>query len=115
MDIEAKLKYAKISPKKMRDVARILRGKAASEALALVRCVPRKSARLLGDLLSSAIANAENNNNLAAGELVIDTVVVEDGPVLKRFMPVGRGSAHPIRKRMSHVRLVLKQIGKREG
>lgn len=115
MEVEAKLKYVRISPKKMRDVSHLLRGKAAPEALALMKCIRRKSTRMLGALLTSAIANAENNNNLAASRLVVDSVIVEEGPVLKRFIPAARGSAHPIRKRMSHIRIVLKEIDRKEG
>jgi large subunit ribosomal protein L22 len=107
--IEVKLKYARISAKKLRDVARVLRGKYASDALASMECVRRKSARLLGALLKSAMANAENNNNLSAGNLIVESVMVEEGPALKRFIPAARGSAHPIRKRMAHVHLVLRE------
>jgi large subunit ribosomal protein L22 len=107
MEIEAKLKYARISAKKVRSVARILKGKSALDAVATMQCVAGKSTRLLGAVLKSAIANAENNANLAASTLVVNSVIVEEGPVLKRFIPVSRGSAHPIRKRMSHVRVIL--------
>ncbi|MDR2629208.1 MAG: 50S ribosomal protein L22, partial [Puniceicoccales bacterium] len=92
-----------------------LKGKPALDAAALVKNIPRKSARLIGDLLHSAIANAENNNNLAANKLMVESVIVEEGPVLKRFIPAARGSAHPIRKRMSHIRLILKNIDKKVG
>jgi large subunit ribosomal protein L22 len=112
MEVKAKLKYTRIAAKKLRDVAGVLRGKAALDALTLTKCIRRKSARLIGALLSSAIANAENNNNLAASRLFVDAVIVDEGPVLKRFIPVARGSAHRIRKRMSHVSLVLKEINK---
>jgi large subunit ribosomal protein L22 len=115
MKIEAKLKYAKISPKKMRDVSYLLSGKLATDAVALMKCIPRKSARILRALLDSAIANAENGSNLAANKLIVDSVIVEDGPALKRFIPAAKGSAHPIRKRMSHVRLVLKEIERKVG
>jgi large subunit ribosomal protein L22 len=115
MKIEVKLRYAKISAKKVRDLARLLRGKPAADASAMMKCVPKKSARLLGCLLNSAMANAENNSNLSADRLVIDAVMVDEGPVYKRFMPTARGSAHPIRKRMSHVRMVLRAIDKKAG
>jgi large subunit ribosomal protein L22 len=69
----------------------------------------RKSARLIFKTLSSAVANAENNNNLVASNLLVDNVLIEEGPVFKRFIPAARGSAHPIRKRMSHIRVILKQ------
>ncbi|MDR2432852.1 MAG: 50S ribosomal protein L22 [Puniceicoccales bacterium] len=111
--VKATLKYVRTSAKKVRDVARLLKGKPALNAVALVKSIRRKSARLIGDLLHSAIANAENNNNLAASKLMVGSVIVEEGPVLKRFIPAARGSAHPIRKRMSHIRLILKNIDKK--
>ncbi|MDR2779072.1 MAG: 50S ribosomal protein L22 [Puniceicoccales bacterium] len=112
-DPKAELKYAKISAKKVRDVARLLKGKPALDAVAFVKCIRRKSARLIEDLLHSAIANAENNSNLAANRLRVESVIVEEGPVLKRFIPAARGSAHPIKKRMSHIRVILKNVGER--
>ncbi|MDR1595548.1 MAG: 50S ribosomal protein L22 [Puniceicoccales bacterium] len=115
MKVEAKLKYVRISSKKVREVSGLLRGKMATDAMALMGCIRKKSTRLIGALLESAIANAENNNNLPASRLAVDSVTVEDGPVLKRFVPAARGSAHPIKKRMSHIRLVLKEIERKEG
>ncbi|MDR0693644.1 MAG: 50S ribosomal protein L22 [Puniceicoccales bacterium] len=111
--VKATLKYVRTSAKKVRDVARLLKGKPVLDAVALVKNIRRKSARLIGNLLHSAIANAENNNNLAANKLMVESVIVEEGPVLKRFIPAPRGSAHPIRKRMSHIRLILKNIDKK--
>ncbi len=107
MEVQALTKYARMSPKKVREVARSIQGKPASEALDLLRFIPRKSARLLHKTLTSAVANAENNHNLSADDLVIKSAIVEDGPALRRYQPVSRGSAHPIRKRMSHLRIVL--------
>ncbi|MDR1891036.1 MAG: 50S ribosomal protein L22 [Puniceicoccales bacterium] len=110
---KATLKYVRISANKVRDVARLLKGKPVLDAMAFVKCIRRKSARLIGSLLRSAMANAENNDNLAANKLKVESVIVEEGPVLKRFIPAARGSAHPIRKRMSHIRLVLNNIDKK--
>ncbi|MDR3144203.1 MAG: 50S ribosomal protein L22 [Puniceicoccales bacterium] len=115
MKIEAKLKHVRISPKKMREISRFLNGKSAAEAISMMKCIPRKSARILVGLFGSAIANAENNNNLAVSRLVVESVLVEDGPVFKRFIAAARGSAHPIRKRMSHIRVVLKEASERKG
>jgi large subunit ribosomal protein L22 len=109
MEVQAKFKYARMSAKKLRDISRVLRGKRASDALSFLKFSPRKSARLIAKTLSSAIANAENNNNLPASDLFVDGVLVEDGPSFKRFIPAARGSAHPIRKRTSHIRVILKQ------
>ena len=113
MEIKASLKYARISSKKVRDLGRLLRGKSAMDAVAMMKCIQRKSARMLASVLSSAIANAENNNNLSASRLVVSSVQITDGPVLKRFIPAARGSAHPIRKRTSHINVSLKEVEKR--
>ena len=107
MEVQALTKYVRMSPKKVREVARVIQGKPAPDALDLLRFTPRKSARLLHKTLTSAVANAENNHNLSSDSLVIKSAVVEEGPVLRRFQPVSRGSAHPIRKRMSHIRIIL--------
>ncbi|MBC2603279.1 50S ribosomal protein L22 [Puniceicoccus vermicola] len=107
MQIQAYTKYARMSPKKVREVAREIQGRNAAEALDLLKFIPRKSARLLRKTLESAIANAENNNNLVADNLTVARAVIEEGPALKRFRPASRGSAHPYAKRTSHIRIVL--------
>jgi large subunit ribosomal protein L22 len=81
----------------------------ANEGLELLKFIPRKAARLLGKTLHSAIANAENNHNLNSDELVIESAIVEEGPVFRRFKAAARGSAKPIRKRTSHLRIVLSE------
>jgi large subunit ribosomal protein L22 len=108
MKIEAKFKYARMSAKKLRDISRVLRGRNAADALSFLKFSTRKSARLIFKTLSSAVANAENNNSLLSTNLLVDNVLIEEGPVFKRFMPAARGSAHPIRKRTSHIRVILK-------
>jgi len=107
MEVQALTKYARMSPKKVREVARTIQGQPAQEALEKLRFIPRKSARLLAKTLQSAVANAENNHNLASHELIVAKAWVEEGPAFKRFRPAARGSAHPIRKRTSHLRVVL--------
>lgn len=107
MEIQALTRYARMSPKKMREVAREIQGRPVSEALDLVTLIPRKSARLIAKTLKSAVANAENNNNLGASQLFVHRALVENGPVLKRFKAGARGSAKPRRKKMSHIRIVL--------
>jgi len=96
-----------MSPTKLRDVARAIQGRNASEASETLRFVPRKSARLVNKTLKSAIANAENNNNMSSDELTVASAVVEQGPAFKRFRPVARGAAHPFKKPTSHIRIVL--------
>ena len=107
MEIKATSKYMLISPKKAREVARILPGRTAGEGVELLKFIPRKEARMLDKTLRSAMANAENNANLSAEELIIRDAIVEQGPALRRFRPCARGSAHPYKKRMSHFRIVL--------
>jgi len=107
MEVQALTRYARMSPKKVREVARVIQGRPAAEAMELVRFIPRKSARLIAKTLKSAIANAENNNELSVENLVVARAVIEDGPVLKRFRAAARGSASPRKKRMSHIRIVL--------
>ena len=85
----------------------MIHGKRAAEALELLRVIPRKSARIIEKTLKSAIANATNNAKLAADVLVVKEAVANEGPRLKRFQPKARGSAGPIIKRLSHVRIVL--------
>ena len=96
-----------MSPKKVRDVARTIQGRTATDAVALLTFIPRKSARLILKTLKSAMANAENNNNLPSDSLVVKSAIIENGPVLKRFKAAARGSAAPRRKKMSHIRIVL--------
>lgn len=107
MQIQAYTKYARMSPKKLRDVAREVQGRNAAEALELLRFIPRKSARLLRKTLQSAVANAENNGNLVADNLTVARALIEEGPALNRFRPASRGSAHPYSKLTSHIRIVL--------
>ncbi|OAM90150.1 50S ribosomal protein L22 [Termitidicoccus mucosus] len=107
MEVQAITRYARMSPKKMREVARTIQGRKAPEAVDLLGIIPRKSARLIAKTLKSAIANAENNANLSADSLVVKTAVIENGPVLKRFKAAAKGSAAPRRKKMSHIRIVL--------
>jgi len=107
MEVQALTRYARMSPKKMREVSRIIQGRKAAEAVDYLALIPRKSARLIAKTLRSAIANAENNNNLSADNLTVKFALIENGPVLKRFKAGARGTAKPRRKKMSHIRIVL--------
>ena len=107
MDVQALLRNARMSPKKVREVARTIQGRSANDAVEYLTLIPRKSARLIVKTLKSAIANAENNNNLASDSLTVKRALVENGPVLKRFKAGPKGSAMPRRKKMSHIRIVL--------
>ena len=107
MNVISTLKYARISAFKAREVTREIQGLPVSAALDLLAFTPRKAALLISKTLKSAIANAENNNNLRADTLVVREAVVGEGPTLKRFIPKARGSAGPIRKRTSHIRIIV--------
>jgi len=111
MEVQALTRYARMSPKKMREVANTIQGRKAPEAVDYLGLIPRKSARLIAKTLKSAIANAENNNNLPADTLVVKLALVENGPVLKRFKAGAKGTAMPRRKKMSHIRIVLSDGG----
>ena len=107
MEVQALTRYAHMSAKKVGEVARTIQGRMATDAVEYLTLIPRKSARLINKTLKSAIANAENNNNLAADTLTVKSAVVENGPVLKRFKAGAKGTAMPRRKKMSHIRIVL--------
>ena len=109
MEARAITKFVRISPQKARDVARLIRGKPALEALANIELTPRKSARLIAETLRSAIANAENREgaNVDPNALVVSEAVVNEGPTMKRYRPKARGMVGRIRKRTSHIRIVV--------
>ncbi|MCD8483848.1 MAG: 50S ribosomal protein L22 [Verrucomicrobia bacterium] len=107
MEVTALTKYTRISPKKAREVARAIQGLPANEALETLRFIPRKAARLLAKTVKSAVANAENNHGLSSSDLIIKSALVDEGPAFRRFKAAARGSAKPIRKRTSHLRVVL--------
>lgn len=107
MDIVATTKYVRLSPRKARDLARELKGRPVPFALALLGLSERRAAYWLAKTLRSAIGNATNNRNLDPDRLIVKEAIIEEGPRLKRWMPVARGAAHPIRHRFSHVRVVL--------
>lgn len=114
MDIVATTKFVRLSPRKARDLARELKGRSVPMALALLGASERRAAYWLAKTLRSAIGNATNNRNLDADRLIVKEAVIEEGPRLKRWMPVARGAAHPIRHRFSHVRVVLTEAGAAE-
>jgi large subunit ribosomal protein L22 len=96
-----------MSPSKAQDLARAIQGRSVAEALRITEFSERKAAFQIGKTLKSAIANAENNASLSADNLFVRLAVVEKGPHMKRFWPRARGSASPILKKTSHVRIVL--------
>jgi len=107
MDVISVTKYARMSPKKGRDLAREIQGKKVPEALNIVSFSRRKAGVLLTKTLKSAIANAEHNFELDADELTVKLAVLEDGPIIRRGWYGARGQFKPIAKRTCHVRIVL--------
>lgn len=106
---EATLKYARISSRKVKIVADLIKGKDVDEALAIVKYTPKASSEIIEKLLKSAIANAENNHNMAHEKLYVAEIYANQGPTLKRIRPAAKGSAVRIRKRTSHITIVLKE------
>jgi large subunit ribosomal protein L22 len=107
MQVTSTYKYARISAFKAREVTREIQGHSASAALDLLTFSPKKAALLVKKTLKSAIANAENNAELRVDTLLVKEAVVGEGPTFKRFRARARGSASPLRKRTSHIRIVL--------
>lgn len=106
-EIKANLKYLHIAPRKTRAVADVIKGKSATEAEVVLKFLRRRASTPILKLLKSAIANAKHNFNIEKDKLTIKSIKVDQGPVLKRFMPRARGMAAPIKRRQSHVTLVL--------
>lgn len=107
MEAKAVLKYLRVSPRKTRLVADLVRGKSVQKALDTLRFTNRAASLPIRKLIESAVANAENNHGLDVDILWVKEIVVDPGPSLKRFMPRAQGRAYMIRKRTSHVSVVL--------
>jgi len=113
MQVKAVAKYVRISPRKVRQVVDLIRGKGVGEAFAILKFTPNLSATAVEKVLKSAVANAEHNNEMSADRLVVKEVFVDQGPTLKRFKPRAMGRADQIRKRSSHITVVVSE--KKEG
>ena len=107
MEVKSLYKYARVSPLKARDVAREIQGLPVSAALDILNFTPRKAAFLIGKTLKSAIANAENNHELDIESLVVKEATATDGPSFRRFKARARGSGAPIKRRTSHLQIIL--------
>lgn len=107
MEVKSTTKFARVSPKKARDVAREIQGLPVSAALDILTFTPKKAAQLINKTLKTAVADAENNFSLSADELVVKEAVIGAGPVFRRFKPRARGSAGAIRRRTSHIFITL--------
>lgn len=107
MEVQAIGKYLRITPRKLVSVAALVKKKKAVTALSELRFVNKKGAAIVSNILKSAVANAKNNFGLSEDKLMIKKIEVGKGPMLKRFREASRGRAHPILKRMSHLKIVL--------
>jgi ribosomal protein L22 len=105
--VRAHARYVRCAPRKARLVIHHIRGKSVDDARAILGTTPRAAARDVLKLLDSAVANAENNHELVADELKIAKVFVDEGPTLKRYQPRAQGRATRIRKRTSHMTILL--------
>ena len=107
MEAKAHLKYARISPRKVKIVLDLIRGKDVATAMATLKNTPKSASEYLTKLLRSAVANAENNFNMDIEKLYVSQVFATPGPILKRVMPRAQGRAYRINKRTSHVTLAV--------
>jgi large subunit ribosomal protein L22 len=107
MEVQAIMKNVRMSAQKMREVVRQIQGLPAAQAAAALAVTPRKGARLVAKTLKSAMANAENNNNMDPATLRVKEAVAGTATSLKRMIPKARGSAGPIVKRNCHIKIVL--------
>jgi large subunit ribosomal protein L22 len=107
METKAVAKFVRISPRKVRLVVDLIRGKKVEEALAILKFTPQISREPVSKVLNSAIANAEHNLEMSPDDLYVTKVYVDQGPTLKRIMPRAMGRADRIRKRTSHITVVV--------
>ncbi len=107
MEYAAHHRFADMSPRKIRPFAALIRGRRADEAMEALRFFPNKSARLLEQVLKSALGNAEDRGARHLDDLIVAESRVDGGPIMKRIMPRARGSANSIKRRYSHIHIIL--------
>jgi len=110
MDVKARLRHTRIGPQKARLVADMIRGKSVTEAMNALTFTRKKAARQIQQLLKSALANAEENHKVVdVDDMVVKNITVDEGVAWKRQMPRARGTANQIKKRTSHITIVLNE------
>jgi len=109
VEAKAHVKHVRISSRKVKMVIDLIRGKTVDEAMAILRYTPKKAAAIVEKLVKSAAANAENNHDMNPDNLYIAEIYANQGSTLKRFKPRAMGRANVIRKRTSHISVVLKE------
>ena len=112
MEAKAILRYARISPRKVKIVIDLIRNKPVGEAMGILKNTPKAASEILIKLLNSATANATANHNMDVEKLYVAETYANPGPILKRIMPRAQGRAFRIKKRTSHITIVLKEMDK---
>lgn len=107
MKTRAVARFVRIAPRKARQVIDLIRGKQVSDAKTILKFTSRFAAEIIGKVLNSAVANAENNHKMNQDRLVVSEAYVDQGPTMKRYMPRAQGRASLIHKRTSHITIVL--------
>ncbi len=107
MAVRAQAKYVRMSPRKLREVVDLIRGKSVADARTTLVFANRSASGIVAKVLNSAVANAENNNNLAADDLYVKEAYVDEGPTLKRWKFRAMGRVNRIRKRSSHITIAV--------
>ena len=107
MQVKAQAKFLRGSTRKARLVTKAIKGKPVEEAAAVLRFMPQYAAKDIARVLQSATANAENNHNLSAEDLIVFDAIADEGPTIKRFRPRAQGRAFPIHKPMTHITIVV--------
>ena len=110
METRAIARYIRISPQKARLVARNIQGRPVEDAVNILKFTPKKAARLISKVLSSALANAEHNTSLDIDGLFVKQVRIDEGPTWKRIKPRAMGRANRILKRTSHITVIVDEI-----
>lgn len=109
MEVKASLRYARVGAQKARLVADLVRGKDVGAAVKTLTFLNKKSALMIKKLIESAVANAEYKKTVDVDSLIVKTIYVDQGPVLKRFRPRAQGRAFGVRKKTSHINVVLEE------
>ena len=107
MQARSEAKHIRISPRKMKPIADLVRGKNIKDAQAILKFTPRKGAEIFLKVLNSAVANAENNHHMDVDTLIVKDIYANQGPTLKRWNAGSMGRANPVLKRSSHVGVVV--------